>query len=63
MPSDQRSDDGQSLTFDTEPLAEGLEILGAPVAVLELSVDRPLACIVLTLVDVAPGRPNAPARR
>ena len=55
MPGDQRSDDGQSLVFDTEPLAEGIEILGAPVAVLELAVDRPLACIVLRLGDVAPG--------
>src|SRR5205807_1870121 len=36
-PTDQRDDDAGSLTFDSAPLGERLEILGAPVAVLALS--------------------------
>ena len=55
LPLDQRLDDGGSLTFDTDPLAERLEILGAPVADLELAVDRPVALVAARLSDVAPG--------
>jgi predicted acyl esterase len=54
MPRDQRTDDGNSLVFDTDPLAERLEVLGAPVAELELSCDRAVAMIALRLSDVAP---------
>jgi predicted acyl esterase len=32
MPTDQREDDGRSLTFDSDPLPERLEILGAAVS-------------------------------
>jgi predicted acyl esterase len=53
-PPDQRGDDGCSLTFDSEPLAERMEILGAPVASLELAADRPVAFIAVRLNDVAP---------
>ena len=31
LPADQRIDDGQAVVFETEPLAERLEFLGAPV--------------------------------
>ncbi|MFO1061449.1 MAG: CocE/NonD family hydrolase [Dongiaceae bacterium] len=55
MPLDQRADDAGSLVFDSEPLAERLEILGAPEAELTLAVDRPFAFVVVRLVDVAPG--------
>jgi len=54
-PLDQRGDDGCSLTFDSEPLREKIEILGAPVATLEISVDQPVAFIAVRLNDVAPG--------
>ncbi len=54
LPSDQREEDGSSLVFDTPPLAEALEILGAPVAYLEVSADRPQAQLCLRLNDVAP---------
>ena len=54
-PLDQRGDDGCSLTFDSEPLRERIEILGAPVAALEVSVDQPVAFIAVRLNDVAPG--------
>jgi putative CocE/NonD family hydrolase len=51
---DQRDDDARSLTFDTEPLAERIDILGAPVAVLEIAVDRPQAFLAVRLNEVAP---------
>src|SRR5262245_46089696 len=54
-PLEQRGDDGCSLTFDSEPLREKIEILGAPVATLEISVDQPVAFIAVRLNDVAPG--------
>jgi putative CocE/NonD family hydrolase len=53
-PTDQRPDDGGSLTFDSDPLDARLEILGAPVATLQLEVDRPVALVAVRLNDVAP---------
>ncbi len=53
-PLDQRADDGKSLVFDSDPLPERLEILGAPVVTLELSVDSPVAQVAVRLCDVAP---------
>ena len=54
-PLDQRGDDGCSLTFDSEPLRERIEILGAPVVTLEVSVDQPVAILAVRLNDVAAG--------
>jgi hypothetical protein len=54
MPTDQREEDGRSLTFDSSALPDRLEILGAPVAVLELAADRPVAMVAVRLCDVAP---------
>jgi uncharacterized protein len=54
MPQDQRPDDGRSLTFDSEPLAERMEILGAPVLDLDLAADEPDAMIAVRLNDIAP---------
>jgi uncharacterized protein len=54
MPLDQRSDDGRSLTFDTEPLPARTEILGAPVVELDLAVDEPSALLAVRLNDVQP---------
>jgi putative CocE/NonD family hydrolase len=53
-PTDQRQDDERSLCFDSEPLEEPLEILGAPLVSLELSVDRPRALVAVRLCDVFP---------
>jgi putative CocE/NonD family hydrolase len=53
-PLDQREDDGRSLVFDSDPLREALEILGAPSVALELTSDRPVAFVVVRLNDVAP---------
>ena len=54
MPADQRMDDAGSLAFDSAPLAEALDLLGAPVLELEFSVDRPVAQICARLSDVFP---------
>ena len=54
MPTDQREDDGKSLVFDSAPLEERLEIVGAPIVELELAADRSDAFICVRLNDVAP---------
>lgn len=54
LPYDQREEDGGSLVFETEELAEPVEILGAPAVDLELEVDRPSAMVAVRLSDVAP---------
>ncbi|HEY6396760.1 MAG TPA: CocE/NonD family hydrolase, partial [Solirubrobacteraceae bacterium] len=53
-PLDQRLDDGGSLTYDSEPLGEPLELLGFASAVLELATDRPFALVAVRLSDVGP---------
>ena len=58
-PPDQRADDGCSLTFDSEALQERLEILGAPVAILEVAADQRVAFIAARLNDVAPDGTSA----
>jgi putative CocE/NonD family hydrolase len=55
MPMDQREDDANSALWDSEPLGEKLEILGAPVVTLALSADRPVAMVAVRLCDLAPG--------
>jgi len=54
LPTDQRQDDGGSLVFDSAPLAESLEILGAAVAELTLSSDKPRANLIVRLSDIQP---------
>ena len=54
FPGDQRIDDARSLVFDGPVLEAPLEILGAPEAVLALSVDRPLALVCVRLNDLKP---------
>lgn len=53
LPYDQREEDGGSLVFDTEPLSEPVELFGAPVARLRVSVDRPVAQVAVRLSDLA----------
>lgn len=57
---DQRTEAGGSLVFDTEPLADAIEILGAPVVHLEVAADRPAAMVAAVLSDV---HPNGAATR
>jgi putative CocE/NonD family hydrolase len=54
LPEDQGADDALSLCFETLPLDEDFEILGAPELELSVSADRPQALLVFRLVDVAP---------
>ena len=54
MPYDQREEDGGSLVFNSARLSEELEVLGAPVVSLDLSVDQPVAQVIVRLSDVGP---------
>jgi uncharacterized protein len=54
MPTDQRELDGNALVFDSEPLAERIELLGAPVVELDVASDKPDAMVCIRLGDVAP---------
>jgi hypothetical protein len=54
LPFDQRVDDARSLTFDSPPLEEAFEILGAATLTLELAVDQPVAFIAARLNEVRP---------
>lgn len=51
---DQRQEDGGALVFESDPLDENLELLGAAVVRLELASDKPLAMVAVRLSDVAP---------
>jgi hypothetical protein len=53
-PADQRLDDGFSRVFDSEPLVERLELLGAPELEIEIASDRPVAQICARLCDISP---------
>ena len=54
LPHDQREEDGGALIFESPPLTEPLEILGAPVVELDLASNQPVAMLVIRLSDVAP---------
>lgn len=54
LPHDQREEDGGALVFESPPLQEPLEILGAPEVELTLSSDRPVAMVAVRLSDTAP---------
>ena len=51
---DQQEDDLRSLIFETAPLDEPIEILGAPIVTLDVASDRPIANLVVRLCDVHP---------
>jgi len=54
LPGDQAAEDGESVTFDTAPLPDRIEMLGAPVFYAEVSVDQPSAFLVARLNAVDP---------
>jgi hypothetical protein len=54
MPADKRRDDARSLTFDSAPLDDRIELLGQPIVSLRVSADRPRAFVAARLCDVAP---------
>lgn len=51
---DQRADDAGSLVFNGVPLTQPIDLLGAPVAELEVSSDRPQANLAVRLCHVGP---------
>jgi putative CocE/NonD family hydrolase len=54
FPGDQRRDDAHSLAFDSEPLKEAIDIVGAPVVTLSFSADQPVAFAAVRLNSVWP---------
>jgi putative CocE/NonD family hydrolase len=54
LPHDQRQEDGGALVYDSEPLAEFMEILGAPLVELAIVPDQPVAMLAVRLSDIAP---------
>ncbi|WP_291320680.1 CocE/NonD family hydrolase [Desulfonatronospira sp.] len=52
LPWDQREEDGGALVFETAPLQKRTEILGRPVALLELSSNKPQAMVAVRLSDI-----------
>ena len=60
LPNDQREEDGGALVYETTPLEEDRHILGAPVAELTLSSDKPVAMVAVRISDV---RSNGRATR
>lgn len=54
QPGDQRLDDGFAVVFDSAPLTERLEIVGAAVLDAVVVSDQPNALLVARLCDVAP---------
>jgi putative CocE/NonD family hydrolase len=59
LATDQRPDDAFSITYDFEPLAEPLEILGRSSVTLALAVDRPHALVCVRLCEVFPDGTSA----
>jgi uncharacterized protein len=53
-PFDQRDEDGKSLVFDSTPLAERVEVLGAPILEVDIASEQPNAKLVVRLCDVHP---------
>jgi putative CocE/NonD family hydrolase len=56
---DQRPDDGRSLCFTSDPLADPLEILGAPLVLLDVSANEPVAHLVVRLSEILPDGTSA----
>jgi hypothetical protein len=54
FPQEQSPDDAGSLTFDTEPLTEPLELLGHPTLHVRLSASAPVAKLAARLTEVTP---------
>jgi hypothetical protein len=52
LPREQSADDARSLVFDSAPLAEDIEILGAPNFHVRVASDRPQAKIAVRLTEV-----------
>ncbi len=59
LPDDQQQDDALSACFDSAPLAETCDIVGAPRLRLTLAADQPRAQIAVRLCDLRPDGTSA----
>ncbi|MSO77262.1 MAG: CocE/NonD family hydrolase [Alphaproteobacteria bacterium] len=59
LAQNQREDDGRSVAFDSNLLVAPIELLGEPIAYLNLASDKPVANLVVRLCDVAPDGSSA----
>lgn len=56
MAGNQQADDDLSVCFETDILAEAIEIMGRPTLCMRVTIDRPFGHVIARLVDVAPDR-------
>jgi predicted acyl esterase len=54
LPGEQSREDRCSLVFDSAPLGDDIDMIGAPRLLLELETDEPTGQIVVRLCEVAP---------
>ena len=54
LPHDQRQEDGGALVYDSKPLQQPIELLGAPYVELEIIPDKPVVMLAVRLSDIAP---------
>ncbi|OQV03685.1 hypothetical protein CLAIMM_08701 [Cladophialophora immunda] len=54
LPSDQRAEAGGSLLFDSSPISQQLDLLGAPVVHLRVASDKPNALVAVVLSEILP---------
>ncbi len=54
LPPDQTPDDQRSVTFDSVPLSDDIEILGRPTAHIRVSSNEPVAKLVIRINEVTP---------
>ncbi|KAI0899560.1 Alpha/Beta hydrolase protein [Annulohypoxylon nitens] len=54
LPGDQLEDARASLTFDTQPLTEPLDIFGAPLLRLRVASDKPNALVAAVISEILP---------
>jgi uncharacterized protein len=59
VPGDQRIDEGLSALYTSAPLEEAVEIMGHPIAVVNVSSTADIATFVVRLCDVAPDGASA----
>ena len=54
LAGEQSQEDRRSLVFDSAPLGDDIEMIGAPKLLLELETDEPAGQVVVRLCEVAP---------
>ena len=59
LPDEQSMDDNQSVVFDSEPLTEQIDIVGAPDVTLSLTPDGSAAHVCARLCDIRPDGQSA----